>query len=255
MKIFPLSSGSKGNSTLIKSEKTNILIDSGMSMKKTAERLSEFGEKLDDVSAIFLTHEHTDHISGAGVLARKYRMPVYGTSGTIAASRKKGIFNKNEDIKIITNPVISHFDMEIEAISVSHDASEPVAYKISSNKKSFGIITDLGISTHLIKQKMNNLDGYILEHNHDEHMLKMNPQYPWELKQRIMSNKGHLSNHDGAKLFKEISGEKTKIVYLAHLSEENNDPHLAMDTFEEINSTSIRKTIAKQHYVTEDFEI
>ena len=233
MIICPLSSGSKGNSTFIQSDKRRILIDNGLSAKKLQARLEAIDVQIDTISALFITHEHSDHIGGAGVLARKHKIPVYLKEPTFF-KKQKNIFKGTEKIIFIQSGDIVLDDMTIKAIPVSHDAADPVCYTVESNDRKVAVVTDMGMATKLVKFHVNNCDALLLEMNHDEALLKRNPKYPWPLKQRILSNVGHLSNADGAQLFRDVVTERTKHIFLSHLSEENNDPNLAKDTLQKL---------------------
>lgn len=256
--LVPLASGSKGNCTYIKTPDCELLIDLGLSAKRTAERLAEIDVNLSHISAAFITHEHSDHVGGAGVTARKAGFPVYMTAGTHGAVHSK-IFTGAENIEHITGSV-RFGDTLVEAVQTSHDAAESVAYKVSRNGASVGVVTDLGCATTLIRQKFRGCNALVLEMNHDEAMLKRNPKYAWPLKQRIMSKVGHLSNADGGALFNDLVTENTARVYLAHLSEENNTPSLAREVLEfQANKNphyaGIDIQIAKQHSVSEEIVI
>ena len=257
MRVCPLASGSKGNSTFIESDNKRILIDVGLSGKMISSRLDDINVDIESIDGVFITHEHSDHIGGAGVIARKFGVPIFIHEDTFLAKRK--LFNGSEKIHFI-NSTVTLGDMEIDPISVSHDAVNPLAFKISSSKQSVGVVTDLGIATQLVKYKMRDCNVLVLEMNHDIKMLQSSEKYPWELKQRILSNYGHLSNEAGAELFNEIVSEKTSHVFLAHLSEENNDPNLAKDVLLEINQSNkfihnIKIEIAEQHHVSSLVEV
>lgn len=253
MRVCPLASGSKGNCTFIESENKRILIDAGLSGKMTAERLEEIEIPIDTIDGVFITHEHSDHIGGAGVLSRKFGIPVYIHPETYKARTK--VFRGTEKIRYFEEQ-IKLGDMIIDPIELSHDAAHPVAFKVSSEDQHVGVVTDLGIATQLVRFKMQNCNVLILEMNHDIKMLQRSTKYPWEVKQRILSNYGHLSNEAGAELFNELVTPNTSHVFLAHLSEENNHPNLAKEVLLEVNRDNellknINVDIARQTIVSE----
>ncbi len=226
MKFCMLGSGSRGNAVYIESRGAAILVDQGFSHRELDKRMAERGIDPGKIRAILVTHEHGDHLRGVGVTARKLSLPVYGTAGTIQA--KDRIFNGTEDIIAIEGGApfsIGVFD--ILPYSVSHDAAEPVQYCITAGKCRLAIATDLGFASNLVNQSIKGSNAVILESNHDVQMLR-NGAYSWQLKQRIMSRMGHLSNKNAAELLFNITTRQgiPKAV-LAHLSEENNTPELA----------------------------
>jgi phosphoribosyl 1,2-cyclic phosphodiesterase len=236
LRICSLASGSKGNATLIEAGDQRILVDNGLSVKRLEERLSDLDIHAESITALLITHEHSDHIAGAGVLARKHNTAVYIHPECENAANKK-IFHGTENI-IHFDTNISLPGIHIEAVSLSHDAAKPFAFTFQNESHKIGIITDLGFATNLVKERFKDCDALVLEMNHDPEMLKKNERYKWPLKQRILSKFGHLSNQEGAELLKELINEKLKTVYLAHLSEENNDMFLARDVLDEVNSHS-----------------
>ncbi len=259
MIIQPLASGSKGNITLIQSEKAKILIDQGLSAKQAGIRLQDAGHNPNDIQAIFITHEHSDHINGARVFSKKYKVPVYINSIILPIAKKKKKFDEIKDIRPF-NPSdnIEFMDLVLHPFCVSHDAVDTVNFIIRNNNKSVGIFTDLGYVNNIAKINAKNLDIMILEANHDLKMLK-NGEYPLELQQRIKSKFGHLSNEQSANfLIDTLKNNEIDNIVLAHLSEKNNDPNLTIDYFlEKLEKTnnSINLTIAKQHQITKSFEI
>lgn len=254
MQLIPLSSGSKGNATLIETDDCRVLIDTGLSGKHLQSRMAEFDIHPESIDALFITHEHSDHVGGAGVCARKFGIPVHIREATYRRSHSR-IFTGHETIHPLYDDVTIGQTV-IRAVPVSHDAADPVAYKITHGQTSVAIATDMGVATHLVKHHLKNCDAYLLEMNHDPARLKANRKYPWPVKQRILSAVGHLSNEAGAELFMELAGERTKKVYLAHLSEENNDPMFAMEELERIAGrhpryADIDIAIAYQHRVSD----
>ena len=229
MRFKNLASSSSGNSTYIGSDKVHLLIDCGISKKRILEGLDEAQISLNDIDAIVLTHEHTDHVSSLKILERAADIPVYATKGTIdaltAAERSYGI---DEDLfhVICADKPFYIGDMLIKPFSVSHDANEPVCLRIENGKKSAGIITDLGCYNEYLVENFKGLDIIMAEANHDIRMLETG-KYPYYLKQRIAGKKGHLSNEESGRFISDILHDGLKEIILAHLSRENNYPDLA----------------------------
>jgi phosphoribosyl 1,2-cyclic phosphodiesterase len=223
-----LASGSKGNAVYIESEQASILIDIGIGPCVLKKRLEHIRREPQDVSALFLTHEHSDHISGAGALTKKHGTPVYGTRGTREALRRH--VSPDVDWRTIQQEDEARVgDLTVESFGTPHDAAESVAYVVRCGSKKLGHITDLGKVTPRIIEKLQDCDTLLVESNHDERMLE-NGFYPWPLKQRIQSDVGHLSNNACADLLAQVRHDALKTVVLMHLSESNNHPELAMDS-------------------------
>lgn len=258
MKICVLGSGSKGNAVYIESKGKAILIDQGFSHKEMDKRLNMRGLDPGKIIAILITHEHEDHIRGVGISARKLRLPVYGTAGSLTT--KKNIFNGGEDrITIESGDPFTLGPFDILPFQVSHDAKEPCQYSVSSGSSKISIATDLGFVSTLVEQCISGSQLVVIEANHDVEMLKTGP-YPWELKQRVMSRIGHLSNRNAAEIIYNISsGKGTPQVILAHLSGENNTAKKAeaavRELFEKFDRKLNRLVIAPQHEPTEIFEL
>lgn len=222
MKVSVLSSGSKGNTTYIESDKAKILIDIGNTSKYVKEKLEEFGVEPEELDAILITHTHVDHIKGLKVFEKKYHVPVYITDKMY----------KSLDFLDSYIPLSDEFDIRdihITAIKTSHDVEDSRGYIISNNNKSIVYITDTGYINNKYFDILSNRNLYIMESNHDVEMLT-NGKYPFQLRQRILSDKGHLSNYDSAKYLSSFIGDNTKYILLAHLSEENNTEELAYET-------------------------
>lgn len=232
MKIMTIASGSSGNCIYIGSEKRNILIDAGIPMRRIEAGLAEAGLSAQDLDAVFVTHEHSDHISGLGSLIRKYDLPAYMTEGTHRAIVEKRLIGKvEEDFFRIVSPDYSYNlgDLDVEPFSVSHDAAQPVMYKVADAGSSAAVVTDLGEYDKGLVERLAGLDAVLLETNHDIRMLQTGP-YPYYLKQRIMSSRGHLSNEAAAELLGEIYSDRLKKVILGHISKTNNYDELAYET-------------------------
>jgi phosphoribosyl 1,2-cyclic phosphodiesterase len=218
-----LASGSRGNSAIIEADNCRLLIDAGLSGKETERRLASIDMAAEDLDAILVTHEHHDHVGGVGPLARRYQLPVYLDYQTHAALPKLG---QIEDLHCFSaGDSFSFKDLRISSFSTTHDAVNPVGYAIESSEGKVGFATDLGIATRLVAENLKHCRVLILEANHDEQML-LNGPYPWNLKQRIRSRHGHLSNLETGRLLEELCWEGLDALFLAHLSEENNSPKL-----------------------------
>ena len=226
--ICMLASGSKGNATYISNGNTSILIDAGLSGVEIQRRLVSRNLDPEHLDAIIVSHEHSDHIQGVGVLSRRYNVPVYINQKTHRASPKLGSLYETRSFECGMTFQISN--LTIHPFSISHDAEDPVGFKIGQNGTSIAIATDLGIATSVVKEHLKHCVLLILEANHDPRMLENGP-YPWPLKQRIKSRTGHLSNTSSKILLEELQHENLQHVILAHLSEINNTPRLA---FEEV---------------------
>lgn len=231
LKLCVLASGSSGNCTFIGTETTRILIDAGLSARKTTERLAEIGERVEDISAICVSHEHGDHISGIRVLQKTHGIPVYANGGTLDAilrdSKQAGLDCR----RFTTGSPFTIGDLTVEPFSVPHDAYEPVGFVLRAGTFSIGIVTDLGVVTNLVREKLRKCHAVVIEANHDEELLHEAPR-PWSLKQRIRGNQGHLSNRAAATLMAEIAGDGLQHLFLAHLSSDCNSPRHARATFE-----------------------
>ena len=222
MKVSVLSSGSKGNTTYIESNNAKILIDIGNTSKYVKEKLEEFEVKPEELDGILITHTHVDHVKGLKVFEKKYNVPVYITDimyKTLNYLDSYVILNDEFDIK----------DIHITCIKTSHDTEDSRGYIISSGDSSIVYITDTGYINKKYFDILSNRNLYIMESNHDVEMLN-NGRYPFHLRQRILSDKGHLSNYDSSKYLSSFIGNDTKYVLLAHLSEENNSEELAYET-------------------------
>lgn len=222
-----LASGSSGNSFYIETSKKKLLVDAGLSGKKITGLLAEIGRKPEEIDAILVTHEHSDHIHGIGVLARKYGMEVYANQETWTAMEGKLGNLSNEQKQIFELGVTKTFgDLDIESFGVSHDAACPQFYRFMKDGKSFVMLTDTGYVSDRLAGQIADADAYLMEANHDVSILRAG-SYSWHLKQRILSDKGHLCNEDGADALLRAMGHRTKKIYLGHLSKENNIKELA----------------------------
>lgn len=232
MRICPIASGSSGNCIYVGSDNTHILVDCGISGKKILSGLNSLEVDGNDIDGIVVTHEHTDHIMSIGVLARRFHKPIYATKGTIEAFKSYSSLGVIDDNLLHVIKADDEFyinDMLVRPIQISHDAAEPVAFRFENGKKSVAVMTDLGFYNEYIASSLQNLDALLVEANHDVNMLQVGP-YPYPLKQRILSDRGHLSNEASGRLISDILHDDLKAIYLGHLSKENNLPELAYET-------------------------
>lgn len=230
MEFTSIASGSSGNCLYAGNDDTHILIDAGISKKRIEEGLREADCDPRDIDALFITHEHIDHVSGLGVFSRKYHVPIYATRGTLNAIRTiRSLGEIDENLFRVIRPEenVQIGTFEIHPFSVSHDARDPVAYRISDPNYRIGTVTDLGFFDQHIINDLRDCDLLYIEANHDVRMLETGP-YPYRLKVRIAGNYGHLSNEDAGRLACCLMNEKVQHIILGHLSKENNYPKLAL---------------------------
>lgn len=222
-----LASGSTGNAIYVETEEHSFLVDAGFSGKQMEGLFSQIDRKMDSLSGILVTHEHSDHIKGIGVLARKYKLPIYANENTWHAMEGSiGEIPVEQRFIFGMEKVKSFGSLDIESFGVSHDAAEPMFYVFHQHGKKLVIITDTGYVSERVKGIISNADIYVFESNHDVQMLRMG-RYPWSVKRRILSDVGHVSNEDAAIAMSEVAGDNTKGFYLAHLSSDNNMKDLA----------------------------
>ncbi|MBC2705727.1 MBL fold metallo-hydrolase [Desulfobacula sp.] len=243
--VCPLASGSKGNSLFVSCNNSSILIDAGLSGVEIERRLSHVNINPESLTAIIVTHEHSDHVKGAGILSRRFKLPVYITQKTWQACRGLG---KIEHLHFFECGAPFKIDqILVSPFSISHDATDPAGLTLEYKHHKIGIATDLGIVTSLVKDHLKNSNILYLESNHDPEML-INGSYPWHLKQRIKGRTGHLSNMDARTLVSELKTDCLKHVILAHLSEENNCPQKALlEVSKSLNASNIALHVASPH--------
>jgi phosphoribosyl 1,2-cyclic phosphodiesterase len=246
MRFTVLGSGSTGNAVLISSERTNVLVDAGLSAKEILRRLGEVGVSPSDLDAILITHEHSDHAGGLRVLLGSVKCPVYisretedafystrkgGQNGDSESSKRQAAM-KDRSVAIESSREFRIGDIDFEPFSVPHDAADNFGFVAKRDGLRIATLMDFGHITPLIRQKLNGCDGIVIESNHSRDMLRVCSLYTWELKQRIFSRTGHLSNEDLADwLTRDFDGSARHVV-LAHLSQRANDPALAKITAE-----------------------
>jgi phosphoribosyl 1,2-cyclic phosphodiesterase len=225
MRFASLGSGSEGNGLVVESEATRVLVDCGFGVRDTAARLSRLGLEPRDLSAIVVTHEHSDHIGGVPAFAAKHGLPVWATFGTISAvsDRFEGM---TQVYGFDSHDAFAIGSLEIVPIPVPHDAREPVQFVIGDGARRVGVLTDLGVSTPHVEACLSGCDALVLECNHDLAMLE-GGDYPYPLKKRIASRLGHLDNVAAAELLARLDNSRLVHIFAAHLSQQNNTRDLA----------------------------
>ena len=251
MRLCSIASGSSGNCIYVGSDCAHVLIDAGISGRRVEAGLNSLELTGRDLDGILITHEHSDHIKGLGVLARKYGIPIYATGGTVDAMVRSGSLGKipegifreiREDESFLIK------DLVVNPFTIPHDAAQPVGYRLECGEHSVGIATDLGKYNEYIIENLQNLDALLLEANHDIRMLQVG-RYPYYLKQRIMGDRGHLSNENAGQLLCRLLHDNLKAVFLGHLSKENNYEELAYET------VCSEVTMGDNPYKSKDFKI
>lgn len=251
MRLCSIASGSSGNCIYTGTETTHVLVDAGISGKKVESGLHSLGLTGHDIDGILVTHEHSDHISGLGVLCRRYRIPVYATKGTIEAIQdcsSIGAIPEELFCEIEADEPFCIKDLTVNPMCISHDAAQPVAYRFSYGKKRAAVCTDLGTYNDYTVECLKKMDVLFLEANHDVNMLQVG-SYPYYLKRRILGDKGHLSNENSGRLLSRVLHDDLKQVVLGHLSKENNLPELAFET------VKLEIELADNPYKAGDFPI
>jgi len=222
-----LSSGSTGNAIYVETDEHSFLVDAGFSGRQMEALFQKIDRKIENLDGILVTHEHSDHIKGVGVLARKYHLPVFANQKTWSAMDGLiGEITTDQKFTFDMETVKSFGGLNIESFGVSHDAVEPMFYVFHQDNKKLVLITDTGYVSDRMKGIISNANVYIFESNHDVQMLRMG-RYPWNIKRRILSDVGHVSNEDAAVAMSDCIGDQTKRIYLAHLSLDNNLKDLA----------------------------
>ena len=251
MRLCSIASGSSGNCIYVGSDCAHVLIDAGISGRRVEAGLNSLELTGRDLDGILITHEHSDHIKGLGVLARKYGIPIYATGGTVDAMVRSGSLGKiPEGIfrEIREDEPFLIKDLVVNPFTIPHDAAQPVGYRLECGEHSVGIATDLGKYNEYIIENLQNLDALLLEANHDIRMLQVG-RYPYYLKQRIMGDRGHLSNENAGQLLCRLLHDNLKAVFRGHLSKENNYEELAYET------VCSEVTMGDNPYKSKDFKI
>lgn len=262
MRLTSIASGSSGNCVYVGSDTTHLLVDAGISCKRIEAGVNELDLSMKDIDGILITHEHSDHISGLGVISRKYGIPMYATPGTkkeiLNPKNKMGEIDPELICEIYPEDKLTIKDITINPLRVSHDAAEPVAYRFKSGGTRIGVVTDLGTFDDYVVESLKGMNALFMEANHDVKMLEVGP-YPYYLKRRILGDRGHLSNVSCGNLLSKIMNDNLQAVFLGHLSKENNLPELAyesvrvevtmnkaMDNSSSISINDIRMLVAKR---------
>jgi len=226
-----LGSGSAGNSALVATDHSRILVDSGLSARQIVLRLEQCGVNPEQLDGILLTHEHGDHVCGLEVLCRKFNVPIYANAQTAEAVRCGGAFGHHRNWRIFrTGAEFKICDITVQTFPVPHDAVDPVGFAFYAGLNGLGFITDLGYVTKMIVERLRQVHTLVIETNHDEKLLQNDAQRPWPVKQRIQSRHGHLSNNAAASVIEELLPGKIDRVVLGHLSRDCNTPQLALQT-------------------------
>jgi len=249
-----LASGSSGNAALVATENTRILVDAGLSVKDLTRRLALAGEQPERLTAVLITHEHSDHVAGLVRLVRRHRIPVYLTHRTAPTIDWQDTAPALETFQ--AGARFSVGDIDVDSFTIPHDAADPVGFCFHSAGIKIGLATDLGYITESIKYHLRGTHLLLLESNHDLDMLKVGP-YPWSVKQRVMSRMGHLSNNGMSEFLLSDWAPAAANLILGHLSEHNNHPEivrLVASQALERRDVSARLVIAGQHQPAEAFQ-
>lgn len=258
MKVVVLGSGSRGNAVVVEATAgQRVLVDAGFSCREIERRMHAVGIPPSSISALVLTHEHHDHVIGADRFARRHRVPIYATAGTLGATSLRP--EQRASAHRLTSGVpVELPGFELEPFSVPHDAYDPIGVVLTDGAgRRFGLAADLGCRSQLAWGRMAELDLLVLETNHDLEMLRSGP-YPWPLKQRIYGRHGHLSNREAAEGLPELCTDRLRWVVLYHLSQTNNDPALALDAVQETldeTGSSARVAVSHQDHPTAWLEV
>ncbi len=239
MEVSILASGSSGNAVLFSSGSSSVLVDAGISARAIRQRLAACGRSVEEIGALALTHEHTDHVRGVEVLIRHNPLPVWATAGTWSELP----IRTEQGGELVSGSAVRLDGLTLLPVATSHDAAEPVAMIIEDGTVRVALCTDTGVMTPLLLERLRGCDLLLLEANHDADMLRHGP-YPWFLKQRIWSRRGHLANHQAQDALDRVAGPALKAVVGMHLSAENNRPELVEQALRSVLPTGIGVTAA-----------
>lgn len=254
MRVIALQSGSNGNVIHVETGGVSLLFDAGISGKRADERLAERGRDIRDVAGVLISHDHADHVSCAGIYQRKFRLPLHITANTFAAAATKYNLGVLHDVRhFAAGDALQFNGVTVETVPTTHDAREGVAFVVDDGERRLGILTDLGHAFDGLHDVLASLDACFIESNFDADMLQKGP-YPYHLKQRIRGPHGHLSNLEAAQLLRPHT-DRLQWACLGHLSEENNDPQLALSTHRGILGSAFPLHIASRYHVSEVFEL
>lgn len=249
--VTAIASGSNGNCYYVGDDKDAVLIDAGISCREIEQRMKRLELSIKKVRALFISHEHTDHIKGVRVLSKKYNLPVYITPKTLQNARID-LGNPNI-VKLIPNEVISIGKIEVKAFPKLHDASDPQSFIVKNEKICIGVLTDIGEACQEVIRHFANCHAVFLETNYDEEMLESG-SYPYFLKQRVKSRWGHLSNKQALNLLLDHGADFLSHVFLSHISKDNNHPDLLLDLFKR-NTRGVNVVLTSRHEEIPVYEI
>jgi len=257
VRVLPLGSGSRGNATLIEAGGTRLLVDAGLSARALAKRLEAIGVEPSSLSAIALTHEHSDHAAGAELLSKRHGIPLLCSHATLAAMDRSPV-HFAEWLDLPEGGEVDLGGVRVMPFPIPHDAARPVGFVLKAEGLRIGVATDLGHATTLVIERLRGCDVLMIESNYDERMLRDGP-YPWHLKQRVAGRMGHLSNTEAASLIRAAAGPDCHGVVLAHLSEKNNTPELARSSaaraLESVGARRVTMRVASARHPTPAIEI
>ena len=255
MILISLQSGSNGNSYYVEAQSTSILIDAGISARQAASRLATTGRDIKKVDALFISHDHSDHTRSMGTYHRKFDVPVYVTEKTLTAINRRSRQGTLRKIHtFVSGTTFHHGELKIESIRTPHDSVDGVAFIIDDGVSRLGVFTDLGHIFSGLAEILTTLDAVVIESNYDSQMLEEGP-YPAALKKRIRGPGGHLSNEDAAKALSHLSPKNLQWACLAHLSEKNNHPDVALRTHRKVLGEDITLYIADRYQQSECMEV
>lgn len=259
LEVTILASGSAGNSALVRSNGTSILLDAGLSARRLAERLAACGASVDEIDGVLLTHEHGDHTSALRVLCSKRDIPIYANRMTAAALSAGSLTGCKSWRYFGNGSLFTIGSLTIEAFNVPHDAADPVGFLVRNETATFGLLTDLGHATQLVIDRMREADAMLIETNYDEQMLQNDTRRPWSVKQRISSRHGHLSNRAAAGVVTELAEGRLSCLLLGHLSRDCNLPERAIaavsEPIQRVGRTDVSIYCATQDVVSPRFTV
>ncbi len=245
---FSIQSGSNGNCVYIEAGRTRLLIDAGVSGKTVRTRMAEHGRVPDDIDALFITHEHSDHVRCAGIYQRMFGAPLYITESAYRAA-SRGLGSLTDVRHFVPGDSISVGDVVVHSFRTPHDAADGSVFVVEYEGKRLGVFTDLGHVFEGLTELVASVDAMYLESNYDLDMLRDGP-YPWAIKNRIAGKNGHISNVESARLVREAGGSRHRWVALSHLSQENNHPELALSTHREIVGGDVVYELSSRYEVS-----
>ncbi len=254
MQVISLQSGSNGNSIFVETRGVRLIFDAGISGKQAQLRLAAHGRDISAVEALLISHDHSDHVRCAGIYQRKFGLPVHATPSTLDAAAGRYPLGRFDDVRHFEAGTVLRFgDVSVETISTAHDSIDGVAFVVDDGESRFGIMTDLGHVFDGLDEIVGSLDAVLIESNYDPQMLASGP-YPYFLKRRIRGPGGHISNVEAAELLRR-AGTGLKWACLAHLSEQNNDPELALRTHREILGNGLKLHVAGRYAASDVMEV